>query len=149
MKKKGLFLILILFLSIFLTGCRTDFDNNNTKLINVSFNKPIGYKDSRYPIGNLEDGREYEIRVYEFSDYSIEILWRDKDTFKKYTKDSDVKYSKKTINDKDYKYAESDNSIVYITEHMDGLYVFKFNGNKSEENLDNFNDVMKSVKYRK
>ena len=95
--KKGLFLVFIFLLLFVVTGCRTEFDNNNTKLTDMSFNKPFGYKDSRYPIGNLEDGREYEMRVYEFNDYSIEITWRDKDTFKKYTKDSEVKYKSKTF----------------------------------------------------
>ena len=114
----------------------------------MSFNKPLGYKDSRYPIGNLEDGREYEVRVYEFNDYSIEITWRDKDTFKKYTKDSDVKYKNKTINEKKYKYAEDDNSITYISEHMKGLYIFKFSGTKSEENVKVFDELLDSVKYR-
>ena len=147
MKRRGLFLLFVL-LILFVTGCRTDFDNNNTKLINMSFNKPIGYKDSRYPIGNLEDGREYEMRIYDFNDYSIKITGRDKDTFKKYTKDSDIKYTKKTINDKKYKYGENDNTIYYITEHMDGLYVFEFSGNKSEENVAVFTDLIKSAKYR-
>ena len=146
--KKGLFLVFIFLLLFVVTGCRTEFDNNNTKLTDMSFNKPIGYKDSRYPIGNLEDGREYEMRVYEFNDYSIEITWRAKDTFKKYTKDSDIKYKKKTINEKEYKYTEDDNSITYISEHMKGLYIFKFSGNKSEENVKTFTELLDTVKYR-
>ena len=146
--KKGLLVLFIFFLLFTVTGCKTEFDNNNTKLINVSFNKPIGYKDSRYPIGNLENGKEYEMRVYEFNDFSIEISWREADTFKKYTKDNGIDYKKKTINDKNYKYGETESDIYYISTYMDDLYVFKFSGNKSEENVAKFDDLLKSVKYR-
>ena len=147
MKKRSLiFLFLLLFI---LTGCRTEFDNNNTKLSDMSFNKPIGYRDSRYPIGVLEDGREYEMRVYEFQNFSISITWRDKDTFKKYSKDSDLKYKNKKINNKEYKYVETDNKIYYISEHMKGLYIFEFSGDKSSDNVDKYMNLLNNVKYRK
>lgn len=143
---------ILLFLGVFsilfmVTGCRTDFDNNDTKLINMSFNKPNGYVDSRYPIGN-EGNIEYEMRVYVFNDYTINIYWRGKDTFKKYSKNSELKFTNKTINDKKYKYSETDNSIYYITDHMDDLYIFEFLGNKSEENQKVFMDLIESSKYR-
>ena len=147
MKKKGLFLLFIFFLLFVVTGCKTDFDNNNTKLVNMSFNKPIGYSDSRYPIGNI-DKYEYEMRVYEFGNFSICITWREKDTFKKFTKDSDIKYENKTINDKKYKFSENDNNINYITEHMGDLYIFEFKGEKTEENVNEFKDLLNSAKYR-
>ena len=41
MKKKGLFLLFIFFLLVLVTGCKTEFDNNNTKLVNLSFNKQV------------------------------------------------------------------------------------------------------------
>ena len=148
MKKKGLYLLFILFLLFTMSGCKTDFDNNDTKLINMSFKKPTGYKDSRYPLGNLTDGREYEMRVYDFNGYSIKITYREKETFKKYTKESDIKYENKKVNKKKYKYNESDNSIIYITEHMKDLYIFEFTGDKSDVNKQIFEDLIKSAKYR-
>ena len=143
---------ILLFLGVFsilfmVTGCKTDFDNNDTKLINMSFNKPNGYVDSRYPIGN-EGNIEYEMRVYVFNDYTINIYWRGKDTFKKYSRNSELKFTNKTINDKKYKYSETDNSIYYITDYMDDLYIFEFLGNKSEENQKVFMDLIESSKYR-
>ena len=115
----------------------------------MSFNKPIGYRDSRYPIGVLDDDREYEMRVYEFQNFSISITWRENDTFKKYSKTMDLKYKNKEINDKKYKYAETDNKIYYISEHMNGLYIFEFSGDKSSDNVDKYMSLLNTVKYRK
>ena len=148
MEKKGLFLLFIFFLLVLVTGCKTEFDNNNTKLVNLSFNKPVGYRDSRYPIGDIDEKREYEMRVYEFGNYSISITWRENDTFKKFHKGSDVKYENKTLNDKKYKYNEGDNYINYISEHMGDLYIFEFKGEKTEENVNEFKDLLNSAKYR-
>lgn len=151
MKKRVLLGIVAVFTLLCVTGCKSAYEKNDTKLNNISFNAPKEFIEMKKSDGKMSvnSKKKWLSYRYTYDDYSIKALWREADTYKAFGKDSGLKFVDKKINGVNTHFSEEDNYMYTLIEYKDDLYIFEYYGKKTDEGKKVYNDILNSVKYKK
>ena len=152
MKKKLLLSFVMLGLLFLMSGCKSSFESNDTKIKNVSYNAPTGFVEMKKSEGNNSDsnGKKWISYRYTYKNYSIRVLWRQGDKFKEYTENSKLKYDDVKLGSQTAHYSDSNDQFTYtIFDYKDDLYIFEFYGKKTDTGRKQYKDIIDSIRFKK
>ena len=150
--KKKLLIIITIFISIIMIGCSNGYESNNTKLNNLSYNKPKG-KDEPEVVEKVDAKQKlYIIHKYEYEGYNIRLYYRQGESYdEEYFKNTELKYKDDTVDGIKCKSALDDDYYnYYYIPYKDDMYVIEFTGqNKTDEAKEEFKKLVDSIKFKK
>ena len=150
--KKKILIIFTIFISILLLGCTNQYESNDTKLNNLSYNKP---KDIENPeiIQKVDaKGHLYIIHKYEYDTYNIRLYYRQSENYdEEYFKTTELKYKDDTVAGVKCKSSLDDNYYnYYYIPYKGDMYIIEFTGsNKTKEAKEEFTKLVESVRFKK
>jgi len=143
--KKKLLLMFVLFITVLMfSGCSNG--ERRIKINNLSFNEPINFIEMKKADGDnsASNGNKWISYRYGFEGYTLRIIWREKQTYADYTKDSKLNYKDKTISGKKAHYVDTDEYSYTVIEDKDDLYIFEYTGSKKNNKA--YKNLINSIK---
>lgn len=155
MKKKILFLFIILTSFLIITGCgksevKEEIGDTKedvvTRIGNMKYTEPQDYRNTNHKMDNLS----YQTKMYKYFDFSIEL------TYRKNKNINDLKlnlnkYEQVEINKVKYRFVEDGGGGTtfdsYYVQYNKGAYIVEFYGNKTEDNFKVMETLLNSIEF--
>lgn len=155
MKKKLLFLFIILTSFLIITGCgksevKEEIGDTKedvvTRIGDMKYIEPKDYRETNHKMDNLS----YQTKMYKYLDFSIQLTYRKN----KNVNDLRLNLNKKEtveVNKVKYRLVEDGGGgttfVSYYAQYNKDAYVVEFYGNKTEENFKVMETLLNSIEF--